>query len=192
MKKLLWPMVAVIIGLVSVEVHACASTDIMCYVVSAVQKFRVDRSGNLTVAGTSAVTGASTFTGAVTNSSNVTTVGKSIQTPQLITGVSSTTTLSPTGTYVQLASTGGLVTVGQATGNAGQTYYPAIATATATSGQYVLFFTTGTSGVVISTGAGLGSNNGVEGSSAFLSTVRPKVLEFIFDSANSMWREVHD
>lgn len=79
MRKLRWLMASLlVIGLLVSDVHlafaTCASTDIMCYVVAAVQKFRVDKSGNMSVAGTSTVTGNSTITGnlAVTGTASVT------------------------------------------------------------------------------------------------------------------------
>lgn len=61
MKKLLVPMIVALIGFTGVNAYAtCAPTDIMCYVVGAVQKFRVTSAGNVSIAGTLTTTGTST------------------------------------------------------------------------------------------------------------------------------------
>lgn len=138
--------------------------------------YYLDKSGNVAMWGNETVQG------------NQTANGLSIFTPQVIVGVSSQTTIVPTSTYIQLASTGGVVTLGGPWLGGAQTYYAPISTVTAVAGEMIILYSTSTNSVTISTGA----VNGTVGSSNALSGATPKILEFIFDATQSLWREMHD
>lgn len=150
-------------------------------------------SGNATVAGNLNVTGS--VTGGSQNGTNETLSGIQVFSPQVIVGISSTTSLTPTSTYVQVLSSAAFVTLGGATGNAGQAWYAPISTASAVPGQLLIIYSTSpTSYVVISTATtGTAASNGTWASATTVSTQQPsKVLQFIFDGVDQAWREIHD
>ena len=193
MKKLLtltaiW--LSVVVGMVALAraTTTCTRSDMYCYESGPTANLttigRLDSSGNLTVAGNESVAG------------NQTSGGTTVFTPQVITGISSTTVIVPTATYIQLLSTQNVVTLGGLTNNAGQVFYAPISTASAVAGQMVIFYSTSTTSyVVISTGAPSGNyfnSNGTIGSATTLSTAPPKTLQFIFDAVLQAWTEVHD
>lgn len=178
-------IVSLLLG-VTYRVYAtCANTDVMCFVVGGTQVYRVDSSGNETLTGGLSVTGTGTFTGAVTNSSNVTTVGKTIYTPTFGSAqISTTTTLTPTSTYLLVVSTGANVVCG--TGLLGTAAAPCISTATATNGQYLLIASTSTAGTVTFTD---GASNAMALGAARTVDV-DNTLGLIYDSTSSTWKEV--
>lgn len=98
-----------------------------------------------------------------------------------VVGVSTTSTLSISATYERVLSTGGLVQIGAT--------LPAISTATAVDGQYLILGSTSPfSDVEITTG----TVACVVGSTTPLIINNVKRIPFIFDSADSLWKEVHD
>jgi hypothetical protein len=184
MKKLLWPMVFAIIGFVCVDAHAtCASTDIMCYVVSAVQRFRVTTAGNTTVGGTLTVTGATTHTGAVTNSSTITNgaTTKNIYSPSSV-SIATYTSISPVSTYINLLTTG--------TANVSLTvdagYGKSLAAGT-NGQQLIIGSTTSVTTVTLSSGV---ANGWVGTDLTVVISSTKSAVSFIYDSAIPAWREI--
>ncbi len=158
----------------SYAVNACTKSDFWCYQSGPSQNIvtpgRLDASGNLTL------------------------LGESIWNPLVVTGVSSQSTISPSATYMQILSTGGPVLLGgPVNGGGGAPTYIAISTVSAVAGQLLFLYSTGTiTGFQLSTGAAVGINTGVVGSANFLSGTFPKMLEFMYDAADAVWREVHN
>lgn len=96
--------------------------------------------------------------------------------------VSTNVPVAITATYEQVESTGGTVLFGITSS------YPAISTAAALSGQYILLSSTSTTSTVsIATGAA----TGVQGDDQFIVLSGSKSpVGFIFDSTLSLWREI--
>lgn len=172
-------VLAVLIGGLS-YLHAantCAPTDTMCYQSGPYQNpnttFRVDASGNVTSNGT----GTNSF---IVGSKTVQ-AGITIFTPVLVTGVSSTTIITPTSTFITVVSTGGQVTCG------GTFATPCISTAAATNGQYLIIGSTSTPSAVIFTS---GTASGMDLGSATRLVDENNKLAVIYDSFAGQWREV--
>lgn len=181
----LWIAVLIGISAIGYSAQTCQRTDLQCYELGAPGNlqtpFRVDSSGNITSLGSETLSGNQTWTGIT------------VMTPQVVTGVSTTTTITPTATYIQVISSGAIVTIGGARTDGVASYYVPLATASATAGQLVILYSTSSASYVqISTGALTGASNGTWGSATSLSTAPPKILEFIFDAVDSVWREVHN
>jgi len=191
--------IAALLGAVGIAyaTQTCQRSDFLCYESGPSQNlstpFRVDSSGNVSVAGSEAVTGNQTTTGNTSTTGSATQLGPTIYTPVAQTGISTITTISPTGTYMQLLSTGTLGPVLLQAASVFGVIYPVISTATATNGQYVILSSTSsTSGVIISTGIWNTLDTGLRGSAGRLTVDNVKRPAFIFDSADSLWHEVHD
>lgn len=133
--------------------------------------------GNLPITGNETVTGNQAVTG------NSTIGGTSVFTPVSQINVSTQVSINPTTTFMVIASTGGAVTFG--IGSA----YPAISTASAVSGQYlILVATQSVNTVAIATS----SLTGVVGpdSTITLTSASKGAIAFIFDGLRSLWVEV--
>lgn len=139
----------------------------------------IDKSGNFSAYGNGYIGGNLTVTG------NSTVNGLTVYTPTQVTGVSTSTVLNPTSTYVQVLSSGGVVAMNGGTYSAGLGSC-AISTMTATNGQYLVLTSTNTTGyITISTG----STSCVSGPTSVLST-NGKAIALIFESAESLWKQV--
>lgn len=159
---------------------ACTNSDFACYESgpsqNLSQKFRIDASGNVSVAGTL------TNTGTVTNS------GLTVFTRQQVTGISSTTVTIPTATYMTVVSSGSPnVTCGGSFNFGVSPGGPCISTATATDGQWLVISATQATNAVILTSSTL---NAMDLGSATRTIQLGKVLTLIYDGAVSMWKEV--
>lgn len=163
---------AVLVGVVSYGKAVCAPTDIFCYQTGSTptQVLKADSSGALTGS-------------AVTLTGNQTTAGKTIFTPSSQVTVSTQVPINPTATYMQVISTGGTVVFGLTSS------YPAIATATAASGQYLVLSSTSSSSIIsISTG----NATAVFGTDPFVVISSTKsAVAFIYDATLSVWREIN-
>ena len=96
--------------------------------------------------------------------------------------VSTFTSISPTGTYMQIASTGGPVYLSP------QSSYPAISTSTAFNGQWLILISTATTNVVqigSGTASGVASNNKW---AVISSSMAP--VQYIFNSALAQWLQI--
>lgn len=148
---------------------------------------------NLTANGNAAIAGNSTFAGnitaagtltipAVTSSGTQTTSGLTVFTPTTQTNVSTTTTISPTATFLIVRSTGGAVTFPVTSA------IPAIATATATNGQWLILQSTDSTNTVVIT---TGSATAVYGDDSTITLSATKTpVTFIFNSLQNVWWEI--
>ena len=153
------------------EVAYTTGPNDQCYIYYVDKSGNQAQSGNLTVLGSVTTTGSQTLTGLQAFS----------PTSQL--GLSTTSTISPTATYMLLTSTGGTVTLGQGAP------YVAIATATAVNGQIlILGSTVPLSGASISLTSGTAS--GLDLGAATRAINYGKKLGLIYDSLTSMWTEL--
>lgn len=144
---------------------ACASSDFWCY--------QSGPSTNLTTQGQLSSGGNLTLNGGPVI------IGKTVLTPTSQVTVSTQVPIAITATWMQIESTGAVVEF--VAGSA----YPAITTATATSGQYlVLSSTSSASSVIIETG----TFSGVVGTNKYIViTSTRSAIPFLFNSTLQQW-----
>lgn len=194
MKELL---VLLLVDLLAMPLYAtsiCTKTDLECYVTgptaNLTTQWRIDASGNATSNGviTSSGTGTSNFAGSISVAGNGTTSGITVYPPQVVVGITTITVISPTSTYLQVLSTGAVVTCGIATpmlpGNAA---IPCISTATATNGQLLILTSTSTINTLIMSS---GTSAGMDLGAATRTLQFGKVLTLIYDSSIFEWKEL--
>jgi hypothetical protein len=170
-------------------------TDLVDYCTGPNQKtcpFKVDVNGNITSTGSPGTSTVSSFGGNLSVTGTDTFSGITVYPPQIVTGVSSITVISPAATYLQVLSTAGVsgttVICGAATpmlpSNAA---IPCIATATATNGQYLIITCTSTlSTVTFSSGTAAGMDLGA----ATRVVQWGRTLSLIYDAVIGEWKEI--
>lgn len=179
--KNIWKFIGSLVLLMSavrLSQAACGPTDMWCYqsgsYVSPTQVGKLDASGNLTINGNLTTTG----TGSNTSS------GKTVYVPTSQVNISTLVPVAITATNMVIKSTAGIVTfyqVGRLPSEG-----PAISTATATSGQYlILHSTTSVDTVVITTGTATGVLSGSD-ATITISAAKP-AISLIYDSTLSAW-----
>lgn len=143
--------------------------------------FKIDSSGNVTGQNV-------TSQGTLTATGNATHTAGTLFTQQQVTGISTTTTITPTGTFLVVNSTGGMIVMA----GSGSNNVPIIATATATNGQIVVLISTASTAqtvggqVTVSSGSAAGLQLGAATRALF----NGRTLGLIFDSASSTWKEL--